>query len=99
MAKLKFKNGEERLVLKGDEIRLVAALVEHVRLGFGDNIKGAAGDILQALEESEYSGQYGSYEHEVQLQVSVEAQCGHVSYLDFNDMSYHIVFEAADGAY
>jgi hypothetical protein len=97
MAKLKFKNGEERLVLKGDEIHLVAALVEHVRLGFGDDIKGAASKILHALEESEYSGPYGSYEHDVNLLVSVEAQCGHVSYLDFNDMSYNIVFEATEG--
>lgn len=96
MAKLKFKaDGSERLILKGDEIRLVAALLEHVRLGAGDSIKAASCDILQALDGSELSDGM-DFDHGVALGLTVEDQFGQSTKLSFNSLGYSLTLEATE---
>ena len=97
MAKLKFKeDGLERLVLKGAEIRLVAALVENVRLGMdGDPIKEAAASILNALNDSELNNGM-QFIHDVNLGLTVEDSYGCATELSFDAPQYNLCLEATD---
>ena len=94
MAKLKLKNGSERLVLKGDEIRLVAAVIEHVRLGIGDRYKEAACRILETLGDSEsYDGI--SYAHGASFAVTISRGNESRTYHD-EDYDYETCIEVTE---
>jgi len=71
MQKLKYKpsKGQYRLYLTNVEAELLAFLLQHVRLGKGDEYKEAALDLCQAFRETD-EFEFSELEHYMSLSVS-----------------------------
>ena len=94
MAKLKTKqNGDVRLILKGDEIALVATLLNNVRLGRDSAVKEAAFRMLEAIDQSP---EHCLDDTKISFAVSVEHLNGTRQVFDSTNMSYDVILELDD---